>query len=29
MALAPEQKLLAHLGEARAAIFPVKQVEYG
>ena len=29
MALVSQQKLLAHLGEARTAIFPVKQVEYG
>jgi hypothetical protein len=29
MILVSQQQLPAHLGEARAAIFPVEQVEYG
>jgi hypothetical protein len=28
-ALSPDQKLFPHFGEARTAIFSVKQVEYG
>jgi hypothetical protein len=29
MALAPDEKLLPHFGEAGTAIFAVEQVEYG